>query len=71
MKGLFVLGGVIDSDYTGEIRCIVYNSSNQEYNYLAGSSICQIIPVEYYCSPVRAILQERGNNNFGSSGNIL
>src|SRR4051794_37271661 len=41
-KGLDVLAGVIDSDYRGEIVCVLYNTGDETINLPAGSKICQL-----------------------------
>src|SRR5215203_285734 len=42
-NGLDVLAGVIDSDYRGEVCCLLYNTSDDIINLRAGSKICQLI----------------------------
>src|SRR5688572_6306897 len=48
--GLDVLAGVIDSDYRGEVCCLLYNTSNAYMSLPAGSKICQLI-VEQIIKP--------------------
>lgn len=65
--------GVIDVGYTGSIRVKLYNHSDEDYMFLAGDKITQlvILPIK---APKRLKLVEklkerdRGNNGFGSSG---
>lgn len=71
-QGLDVLAGVIDSDYRGELCCILYNTSNAELTLAAGSKICQLI-IEKIITPNAtwvADLDEtaRGAGGFGSTG---
>ena len=71
-NGLDVLAGVIDSDYRGEVCCLLYNTSDETIKLAAGSKICQLI-VEQIITPdaVWAIdLDEtaRGAGGFGSTG---
>jgi len=71
-NGLDVLAGVIDSDYRGEICCLLYNTGDQAINLPAGSKICQLI-VEQIITPEAAWaidLDEtaRGAGGFGSTG---
>ena len=71
-KGLDVLSGVIDSDYRGEVICLLYNTSDEIINLPAGSKICQII-IEQIITPDAAWatdLEEtvRGAGGFGSTG---
>src|SRR5215475_12789095 len=41
--GLDVLAGVIDSDYRGELCCLLYNTGDTPITLSAGSKICQLI----------------------------
>ena len=70
--GLDVLAGVIDSDYRGELCCILYNTSDALITLAAGSKICQLI-IEQIITPNAtwaADLDEtaRGAGGFGSTG---
>ena len=71
-KGLDVLAGVIDSDYRGEIVCVLYNTGDETITLPAGSKICQLI-VEQIITPEATWatdLEEtaRGAGGFGSTG---
>jgi len=71
-KGLDVLAGVIDSDYRGEIVCVLYNTGDETITLPAGSKICQLI-IEQIITPDAAWatdLEEtaRGAGGFGSTG---
>lgn len=71
-NGLDVLAGVIDSDYRGEVCCVLYNTSDEAIELGAGSKICQLI-VEQIITPVAAWDSEleetaRGAGGFGSTG---
>ena len=71
-NGLDVLAGVIDSDYRGEVCCVLYNTSDEAIELRAGSKICQLI-VEQIITPVAAWDSEleetaRGAGGFGSTG---
>ncbi len=71
-NGLDVLAGVIDSDYRGEIRCLLYNTGDEAIHLSAGSKICQLI-VEQIITPEAAWSSEldetaRGAGGFGSTG---
>lgn len=71
-NGLDVLAGVIDSDYRGEVCCLLYNTSDEVISLPAGSKICQLI-VEQIITPEAewaAELDEtaRGAGGFGSTG---
>jgi dUTP pyrophosphatase len=49
-SGLDVLAGVIDSDYRGEVCCLLYNTGDEAITLPAGSKICQLI-VEQIITP--------------------
>lgn len=71
-NGLDVLAGVIDADYRGEIRCLLYNTSDEVIELAAGSKICQLI-IEQIITPDAAWAIEldetaRGAGGFGSTG---
>lgn len=71
-KGLDVLAGVIDADYRGEIRCLLYNSGDEAIQLPAQSKICQLI-VEKIITPTAVWADEisdtdRGSGGFGSTG---
>ena len=70
--GLDVLAGVIDSDYRGELCCVLYNTSYAEMKLAAGSKICQLI-IEKIITPNAAWSEDldetaRGAGGFGSTG---
>ena len=71
-NGLDVLAGVIDSDYRGEVCCLLYNTGNEAINLPAGSKICQLI-VEQIITPEAEWATDldetaRGAGGFGSTG---
>ncbi len=71
-QGLDVLSGVIDSDYRGEILCLLYNTGDEIINLPAGSKICQLI-IEQIITPEAEWATEldetaRGASGFGSTG---
>jgi dUTP diphosphatase len=70
--GLDVLAGVIDSDYRGEIGCLLYNTGDEVIELPTGTKICQLI-IEQIITPVAAWVDhisttERGSGGFGSTG---
>lgn len=71
-KHIVSMGGVIDANYTGSIKVILYNLSENSFLFNRGDKIIQIIiqPCEYpYLHIVEKLSDsERGNNGFGSSG---
>lgn len=71
-NGLDVLAGVIDSDYRGEIVCVLYNTGDEVIKLPAGSKICQLI-VEQIITPDSTWATDldetaRGAGGFGSTG---
>jgi deoxyuridine 5'-triphosphate nucleotidohydrolase len=71
-KGLDTLAGVIDSDYRGEIRCLLFNAGDETINLPAQSKICQLI-IEKIITPTAVWSDEisdtdRGSGGFGSTG---
>ena len=71
-QGLDVLAGVIDSDYRGELCCVLYNTSDTSITLPAGSKICQLI-IEKIITPKAAWVNDldetaRGAGGFGSTG---
>lgn len=70
-QGLDVLAGVIDSDYRGELRCVLYNTGDEPIRLPAGSKICQLI-VEQIITPEATWASDldataRGAGGFGST----
>ncbi|AGE55058.1 dUTPase [Paramecium bursaria Chlorella virus NYs1] len=70
--GIDVLAGVIDSDFVGEIKVILYNTSERDYIIKKGDRIAQLI-LEQNMTPDVAIVLEledtmRGEGGFGSTG---
>jgi len=71
-NGLDVLAGVIDSDYRGEIVCVLYNTSDETIKLASGSKICQLI-IEQIITPEPTWATDldetaRGAGGFGSTG---
>lgn len=70
--GIDVFGGVIDSDYRGEIKAILYNTEGDDFQMKPGDRIAQLI-IER-CHDVKFIEfdelppSDRGNGGFGSTG---
>lgn len=66
--------GVIDSDYRGEVKALLWNMTGTDYMVRKGSKIAQIIFVPCYHGAIEYINKEqadetlRGENGFGSTG---
>ena len=75
LKGLSTLGGVIDSDYRGEVSLIAVNVSDEPMSVKKGDRVAQLI-VEKASRPNWIALEsesqlqssERGQAGFGSTG---
>lgn len=73
-RGLTMLNspGTVDSDYRGEIKCVVVNLSNQDQTIEPGERIAQMVIARYEqveWEPVEALAAtERGAGGFGSTG---
>jgi dUTP pyrophosphatase len=70
--GIDVFAGVIDADYTGEVKAILYNSGDQPFVIKVGDRIAQLV-LEVIKTPDVAIVldiddTERGAGGFGSTG---
>lgn len=72
-KGITVGGGIIDSDYRGEICVILFNLSDSIFKVRIGMKIAQLIVVPTASVEIHqtdALEQTgRGSNGFGSTGN--
>lgn len=70
--GITTMGGVIDSGYRGEIKVLIKNLSEDDFNIVPGQKIAQIIIQEL--SKIKIIEEKleqdtsRGEGGFGSSG---
>jgi dUTP pyrophosphatase len=73
-QGLHVLAGVIDPDYTGEIKVVLVNLGKNEVTIPRGAKIAQMVLIPLVLSSVRQVEKlptlsvERGKKGFGSSG---
>ena len=70
--GLEVGAGVIDSDYTGELKIIMHNHGDKDYHYKSGERIAQLLIMPVIHKPFKLVKDleetERGNSGFGSTG---
>lgn len=71
MRGLKT-DGLVDADYTGSIRVILFNHGESEYHVRPGDRIAQIVISPCLRPPIELVdtleETERGNNGFGSTG---
>lgn len=71
-KGLIVVGGVIDSDYRGEIIVMLRNFTNEGIILASSKAIAQLIVVNKFAYPtIKEVTElppsERGEKGFGST----
>ncbi|NWH67325.1 POK9 protein, partial [Geococcyx californianus] len=69
LRGLFVLPGLIDKDYEGEI-CIMAQTHFPPLHIPAHSKIAQLIPLPHLAADIAEGTPERGTGNFGSTGSL-
>lgn len=73
-KGVFVANapGVVDPDYTGEIKVALFNGSLTPFFVQHGDRIAQALVIPFLLSSMREVSffpdTERGAHGFGSSG---
>lgn len=66
--GLFVLPGVIDADFTGEIQVMAYTPF-PPITITKGQRIAQLVPLPQFAKGLKPQSQDlRGKGGFGSSG---
>ncbi|KFP79878.1 hypothetical protein N311_00064, partial [Apaloderma vittatum] len=70
LMGLFVLPGVIDADYAGEIMIMVY-TLYPPITIEKGQRIAQLVPLPQLTKPLADHQPQRGNRGFGSTGATL
>lgn len=72
-NGLMVGAGVIDADYRGIIKVLLFNHGDDEYRVRKGDRVAQMI-MERICRPDFNLVEahegetERGAGGFGSTG---
>ena len=71
-KGIDVGAGVVDSDYSGEIKVILFNHANEDFTIKKGDRIAQIIFERIFTNDLVEVEEltftKRGNSGFGSTG---
>lgn len=64
--------GVIDSDYTGEIKVVLHNISGHDYTVNPGDRIAQLVFMPVAKAELQVVEEldttERGGGGFGSTG---
>ena len=70
--GIQVGAGVIDSDYTGEIKVILFNHGENDFTIKTGDRIAQLIFEKIFTDDLQEVEElvktERGAGGFGSTG---
>ena len=70
--GITLGTGVIDRDFTGNIKVLLFNQGNTTVRLRKGDRIAQLIPENYNSGPLREVNRipdtERNTNGFGSTG---
>lgn len=70
--GLQVGAGVVDRDYTGEIKVVLFNHDKKPFIIKPGYRIAQLVLEKYAAFPVEEVTElgdtERGEGGFGSTG---
>lgn len=71
-KGLYVALGTIDNEYTGELKIVLINLTNEVMKFKQGQKIAQLIMQIVYLPDVIEVeelkITDRGELSFGSSG---
>jgi len=71
-KGVHRFAGVIDSDYRGELKVILFNSTKEPFTIEKGDRIAQAIIQDYYTPDFEELTElsdtQRGEGGFGSTG---
>ena len=64
--------GVIDPDYTGEIKVVLFNHGEKDFEIKKGDRIAQLVLERCETPPIEEITivedTERGDSGFGSTG---
>ncbi|XP_078524819.1 uncharacterized protein LOC144797890 [Lissotriton helveticus] len=74
LKGIQVLGGVIDSDYQGEIKVILLNSGDSDLTVRRADRVAQLVIMPVFSGTIQkgtapTLLTVRGEKGFGSTDN--
>lgn len=71
-NGLFVNAGVVDYDYRGEVKVVIYNSKEVDFEVKKGDRIAQCILEKIIRPQILQVeeldMTERGEGGFGSTG---
>ena len=71
-KGINVGAGVIDRDYTGEVKVVLFNHGDETFEIKKGDRIAQLILEKCETPPIEEVQEiedtQRGTKGFGSTG---
>jgi len=72
-KNIFVVGGVMDSDYRGEWKILLHNASPNTYHVEADDRVAQVMRFDVHQTDVTPVArvemnEGRGKKGFGSTG---
>ena len=71
--GIQVGAGVIDPDYTGEIKVVLFNHGDKDFEVKTGDRVAQLVLERCETPPIEEIniVEDtiRGSSGFGSTGN--
>ncbi|MCX6756655.1 MAG: dUTP diphosphatase [Candidatus Nomurabacteria bacterium] len=71
-KGLKTLGGVVDSEYRGEVKVVVHNLNNEDIIFEHGQKIAQMLIQKVELVDIEEVADlsstVRGEGGFGSTG---
>ena len=69
---IVLVAGIIDADYEGSLKCLIFNFNDSAYHVRKGQKICQGIFLKTLTvgvQPVKILSnKKRGSQSFGSSG---
>lgn len=72
LKGLDILGGVIDAGYRGEVAVLLINLGEQEIIIRQGDRIAQLVIIKIATPEIEVVeelsITDRGSNRYGSTG---
>lgn len=72
--GISTGAGVVDADYRGEVKVVLFNHSKKDFEIAKGDRIAQLVLEQIVNADVKVITQEeldvtvRGEGGFGSTG---
>lgn len=72
--GISTGAGVVDADYRGEVKVVLFNHSQKDFEISKGDRIAQLVLEQIVNADIRVITEEeldttvRGEGGFGSTG---